>query len=156
MALITWILNCCLSDDLHSREFGLLTDKYHVLGCLCYIWKCLFFLRPSQAYKDIIVSFDQCSCFYPSFLLSDTVSSASLHRLTGSWDQVQSMLQITRRKTTEQAITTADPLKVWTWEPNKMCFHLAFGELCFLEQNKFFSLLTCVREGPVYEAWVMH
>lgn len=72
------------------------------------------------------------------------MSSASLHRLKESWDWVQSMLQITRRKTMEWPITMADPLKIWTWEPNKVSFHPAFGKPCFLEQNKFFSLLTCV------------
>lgn len=53
------------------------------------------------------------------FLLGDTVSSASLHRLTESWGWVQSMFQITRRKRTERPVATADPLKLRTSEPKK-------------------------------------
>lgn len=57
--------------------------------------------------------------FHLPFLLGDTVSSASLHRLTESWGWVQSMFRITRRKTTERPIAKADPLKLWTSEPKK-------------------------------------
>lgn len=54
--------------------------------------------------------------FLLPFLLGDTVSSASLHRLTESWGWVQSMFQITATDGTD---ATADPLKLWTSEPKK-------------------------------------
>lgn len=114
-----------------SLESCPLRDKYHVLRSRCYIWKTCSFRRPSQAYEDIIFPSDHPSCFNLSFLLSDTVSSASLHRLTESWDGVQSMLQITRRKTMERPITMTDPLRIWSWEPNKMCFHPALENHVF-------------------------
>lgn len=57
--------------------------------------------------------------FHLPFLLGDTVSSASLHRLTESWGRVQSMFRITRRNTTERPVAKADPLKLWTSELKK-------------------------------------
>ena len=115
-----WPVNC-FSADFHSVESGLRRSKYHVLGSRCYIWKDMF-LSGDQVRRTRTSSFpfDHPSCFYPPSLLSDTVSSASLHRLAESWDWVQSMLQITRRKTTKQPITMADPLRLWSEEPNKV------------------------------------
>lgn len=74
---------------------------------------------------------------YLYFLLSDTVSSASLHRLTESWDWVQSMLRITRRRTMERPITMADPLRIWSWEPNKVCFQTALESHVFRVKQVF-------------------
>lgn len=62
---------------------------------------------------------DQRSLVFHPFLLGDTVSSASLHRLAESWGWVQSMFQIVGRKTMEWPVTTADPLKLWTSWPKK-------------------------------------
>lgn len=89
-----------------------------------------------------------CLVFYLPFLLGDTVSSASLHRLTESWDWVQSMFRITRRKTMERPITTADPLKLWTWEPNKV-FPASHWKAVFSSGKQVFLITDLCGEGKL-------
>lgn len=89
-----------------------------------------------------------CLVFYLPFLLGDTVSSASLHRLTESWGWVQSMFRITRRKTMGQPITTADPLKLWTWEPNKV-FPPSLRKAVFSSGKQVFLITDLCGEGKL-------
>lgn len=103
--------------------------------------------KSTQAYEDIIFPFDHPSCFYHSFLLSDTVPSASVHRLTESWGWVQSMLGITRRRTMERPITMADPLKMWSQEPNKVCFQPALESHVFRVKQVFLITDMSGQEG---------
>lgn len=127
-----WLVNC-FSGNFHSVESGLRRSKCHVLGSHCYIWKYMFLSGTKSGVREHHPSLRPPLPFLSPFLLSDTVSSASLHRLAESWDWVQSMLQITRRKTMKQPITMADPLRLWSEEPNKVFPSFPFGKPCFQE-----------------------
>lgn len=87
--------------------------------------------------------------FHLPFLLGDTVSSASLHRLTESWGWVQSMFRITRRKTTERPVATADPLKLWTSEPKKKGFPPIPWKAVFSSGKQVFFIMDLCAEGKL-------
>lgn len=85
--------------------------------------------------------------FHLPFLLGDTVSSASLHRLTESWGWVQSMFRITRRKTTERLTATADPLKIWTEAKNR--FPPILWKAVFFSGEQVFLITDLCGEGKL-------